>query len=354
MDAAGIEYILRELGCEKIKVKANTVQSSCPFAPFTHAEGIDRHPSFGVDINGSGTSKWGCFSCKNGANQTYSLIYRFCDFSGSLKQSLLDYIKDREGQSLSFKLSRMEWRPSRPVQNPQYVSARLADYEPTYLISNYREVLSYLPAYAVERGITVAQAQKWGIGYLRYGMTLADGYRSSADRLFIVVRSNDGRMVGWSGRRISDEPWSNGEIPPKYHHAPEMRKERYLFGEDHVDKSQRYAFVVESFMDVYRLDSFGVKNVLALMGAHASFEQVTKLTQWFDRVFILRHDDKAGIDMAEILKAQLQMHGIECIIVEPIEGRKDSGEWTQVETEAVLRNLGVLGEQRENVEEAEA
>lgn len=338
MDAAGIEYILQELGCEKIKVKGNTVQSSCPFAPYTHSNGVDKHPSFGVDINASGTSKWGCFSCANGANQTYSLIYRFCDYSGTLKQTLLDYIKDREGQSMSFRLSKMQWKASRPIQNPQFVSARV-EYEPTYLIENYREVLSYLPAYAVERQITPDQARRWSLGWLRNGMLLADGYRSSTDRLFFTIKSIEQRMVGWSGRRISDEPWSNGVVPPKYHHAPDMKKERYLYGEHLLDKSIRRGFVVESFMDVLRLDQHGVKNVLAIMGSSASFEQITKLSGWFDHVYILRHADKAGLDMAFILKSQLQLSGLKVTIIDPVDGKKDAGEWTFEDTAEVLRQL---------------
>ena len=341
MDASSIEYVLQELGCDKIKVKSNTVQSSCPFAPWTHADGIDKHPSFGVDINASGTSKWGCFSCGNGANQTYSLIYRYCDYSGSLKQSLLDYIKDREGSSMSFRLSKMEWRASRPLQNPQFVPTRLTSYEPTYLLENYRDVLSYLPQYALDRDISPQQAMDWNIGWLRYGMQLADGYRSSADRLFFSIFSHDKKMVGWSGRRISDEPWSNGAVPPKYHHAPDMKKERYLYGEHKIDKSIRHAFICESFMDVLRLDSFGVKNPLAIMGASASFEQIKKLSEWFEEIYILRHADKAGLDMAETMANQLTMIGVRAIIVEPIEGKKDAGEWTKDETYFVLNSQGV-------------
>jgi len=344
MDAGGIEHILRELGCEKIRVHNNTVHATCPFAPYTHAKGVDRHPSFGVDINAAGTSKWGCFACKNGANQTYSLVYRFQDYTGILKHDLLDFIRDREGQSLSYRLSKLEWRPSRPIQNPQYVSSRLADYEPTFQIENYKDVLSYLPNYALERHITPAQAIRWKLGWLRYGMILADGYKCNFDRLFFTIIDHQQKMVGWSGRIIESFPPDAEWCPPKYHHAPEIKKERYLYGENFVDQKIRHAFVVESFMDVLNLDRFGVKNVLAIMGSNASFMQITKLSQWFDKVYVLRHDDQAGQQMAEMVKVQLDTVGTSCEIVEPLPDRKDCGEWIESETLDVLKNLGVLHE----------
>lgn len=341
MDAQGIEHILRELGSEKIRTKNNTVHATCPFAPYAHQKGKDSHPSFGVEINGAGTSKWGCFACANGANQTYSLIYRFRDYTGTFRQDLIDYIKEREGESLSYKLSKMEWQSSKRVENPKYVSSRVPDYEPKFDIKEYHEVLSYLPTYAMERGITPQLALRWKLGWLRAGMQLADGYIANYDRLFFTIIDHEQRMVGWSGRLIQSFPDDYSYTPPKYHHAPEIKKEKYLYGENLIDKSLRIGFVVESFMDVLNLAGFGWKNILAIMGANASFTQLTKLAKWFDHVYVLRHADKAGFEMAERLDSQLKTIGVNCTIVEPLSGRKDSGEWTKQEADSVLQNLGI-------------
>jgi 5S rRNA maturation endonuclease (ribonuclease M5) len=345
MDADGIQHILRSLGCEKIRVHNNTVKATCPFAPYTHSKGVDRHPSFGVDINASGTSKWGCFACHNGANQTYSLIYRFKDYSGTLREDLLDYIRDREGQSLSYRLSSMTWKSSRRIENPKYTWNKIQNYQPSYDIRNYLSVISALPQYALDRGLKVKTAQDWLLGWLRVGTRLPDGYQCYNDRLFFTILNHEKKMIGWSGRLIE----VNDKLP-KYHHSPGLQKEEYLYGEAYIDPWQREAFVVESFMDVLNLAQFGVKNVLAIMGSHASLTQLSKLANWFDKIYVLRHADDAGELMANDIKAQLLTMGKQCEIVEPLLGRKDSGEWNFEETEQVMKSIGVWNERSETVE----
>ena len=62
MNSQSIEYVLNKMGVTEFKHNGDWVTASCPLAPWTHAGGLDRNPSFGVH-EGTGVSGVHCFSC---------------------------------------------------------------------------------------------------------------------------------------------------------------------------------------------------------------------------------------------------------------------------------------------------
>ena len=67
----------------------------CPLAPWTHAYGTDRKPSFGVHINDSGTSGFQCFACKKKGPLSY-LLQLLERFTGEDYTDLIRTLKDTE------------------------------------------------------------------------------------------------------------------------------------------------------------------------------------------------------------------------------------------------------------------
>ena len=62
MDEMSIVRVLEALGSRRIKRGNGKVTASCPFAPYLH-KGEDKNPSFSMEVNGSGPSRFYCFAC---------------------------------------------------------------------------------------------------------------------------------------------------------------------------------------------------------------------------------------------------------------------------------------------------
>lgn len=64
MKKEGIMKLLQLIGAKNIKpTSAGWLGCSCIFAPWKHAKGTDKTPSFGFSINPSGKSRCHCFTC---------------------------------------------------------------------------------------------------------------------------------------------------------------------------------------------------------------------------------------------------------------------------------------------------
>ncbi len=48
MNRKSIEYVLTKMGVDSIKQSGEWLMISSPLAPWTHAGGTDRRPSFGI------------------------------------------------------------------------------------------------------------------------------------------------------------------------------------------------------------------------------------------------------------------------------------------------------------------
>ena len=59
---------------------AGWVMARCPLAPWTHAKGYDKLPSFGVSINDKGKSGYNCFGCKHKGTLA-GLAYKMANYA---------------------------------------------------------------------------------------------------------------------------------------------------------------------------------------------------------------------------------------------------------------------------------
>ncbi len=180
--------------------------------------------------------------------------------------------------------------------------------------------------YVQQRQLTDEKARAFGIGYapggwdttLRWGekhgydaATLQEAgvvlrkrdeeqdryYDRFRDRLMFPIRDVQGRVVGFSGRLLADQPRQ-----PKYVNSPEtelFHKGRILFGLDLARQQilqmpEREALVVEGQVDVVRCHQFGFGRAVAAQGTAFTDEHVAILKRYADSAVMVYDADGAG------------------------------------------------------------
>lgn len=312
--------ILNALGVQKIKQVGDKLQCDCPFAFWKHKGGVDKHPSFVLTVGGSHGGGYVCSAC--GERGTIrNLVFSYCQMSGNDYRDFKKLVELKNPFEFMKDLKRPDYR----IHREEKVVLDWSEYE---------LLTKAIPRYALDRGITKAQAKKWRLGHdLR------------RDRLFIPIFSEEGEMVGWSGRAV--KPGQD----PKYLNSKGMQAERYLFGEHMVNIDYPTVALVESFMDVFRLDRAAIPNPVSNLGTAFRFDRFEKLLAWGKPVIIFPHNDAAGLDgtiagdvMANAYRNQLRKAGIPVYVAAKLEGKKDVDEWSdeeiQTEYQKALETFG--------------
>lgn len=119
-------------------------------------------------------------------------------------------------------------------------------------------------------------------------------YDTFRNRIMFPLCDLDGQVVGFSGRIY------NGEKESKYVNS----KESVIFKKGHLlynyhraineAREKRQIIVVEGFMDVIRLFSVGIKNVVASMGTAITKEHASLIKKLSQNVVLSFDGDKAG------------------------------------------------------------
>ena len=116
------------------------------------------------------------------------------------------------------------------------------------------------------------------------------------DRIMFPLHNTQGKVVGFSGRIYKDN--DNGS---KYINTKEtvifkkgLNLYNYYRARDEV-RVKKEVIVVEGFMDVIRLYTAGIKNVVALMGTAMTKEQATLLKKMSNNIILMFDGDSAGI-----------------------------------------------------------
>lgn len=114
-------------------------------------------------------------------------------------------------------------------------------------------------------------------------------------REIIPIRDHNGVLVAYSLRDIRDN--SNDDF--KYILTPGFDKQNCLYN---LDKAQKYGdtlpiIVVEGFKSVWRLYEYGIKNVVATIGAGITEGQQMLLCRYaLNGIVMMSDNDKAGVD----------------------------------------------------------
>jgi len=115
-----------------------------------------------------------------------------------------------------------------------------------------------------------------------------------SDRIMFPLFDLTGKIVGYSGRVY------NKDIKPKYFNTKEtdiFKKGEILYNyhkaKEYVRK-ENSLIVVEGFMDVIRMHTIGIKNVIATMGTAVTKHQALLMKRLSDEIILCFDGDEAG------------------------------------------------------------
>lgn len=330
MNAEGIEFFLRELGCSKIRRGGGWVYSSCPLAPWKHRKARDEHPSFTVAVDLSGISGCRCHAC-DFKGSLLTLLWAVQGCSHRNMDELADFVRKNNGPTMasvadSIRKKRAD-QIARELSPPTAAEKALPAYDwnrevagikgvqvdwiakleglddlpllPEDTLAKYKpcsgKVLDYLTGegkseYGLRRRLTPAMLAKWEVCW-----------DESFKKIVIPVRDCKQRLVGYS-QRAFDVGAKKG---PKYLHAKGFRRDFYLYGENFWTPGGT-GYVVEGFFDVMRLQSYGYK-AGATMGTHLSEFQIEKFIRYFDNIVIVPDGDEPGYAASKTQYQQLSV-----------------------------------------------
>ena len=139
---------------------------------------------------------------------------------------------------------------------------------------------------------------------------LGNGYNDLyINRIMFPLFDVGGKVVGFSGRIY------NGSSDSKYINTKEtniFKKGEMLYNfydaKDDI-RLEKKVIVVEGFMDVIRLYSVGIKNVVALMGTSLTKEQIKLLKRLSNNIYLSLDGDGAGQKAMASIGAMLEEEG---------------------------------------------
>ncbi len=292
----------------RLKKAGRNYVGLCPF----HA---DKDPSFTVnEMKGF----FYCFGCKAGGDVvTFVKMYRNCTYYEALQE-----LADRYGIELKKYDAISDSRRKDEREKLYEINKAAAEFYHRILIS---EPLG-LPArvYLKERNIPDAIVREQKLGYapnkwdslikylnsqnvstrlaLKAGLVVEykkEAYRDRfRHRLMFPIRDSGGQIIAFGGRTLDNN------IPPKYLNSPETpiyHKGRNLYCY-HIAReacrSKKRVLVVEGYLDLLRLHTEGIRNVVATLGTALTRQHVRLMERIADEAVLVFDGDESGVKAA--------------------------------------------------------
>jgi hypothetical protein len=313
--AAVLAYLNAKVDNEKHRT--GWVISTCPFARWTHEQGVDRNPSFGVSTNESSNigerrhraQVYHCFSCqKTGIFEDLPFnlreLYR-ADPKGERPAygKALEIIVAEEEDDIDF-----DGIPDfdEPMIDPDEVIAW-----PEFYLESFRSV------FAFERAVDYLQTRQITE---RVAQVLDLRFDTSRDRVCFPIRDFDSRLVGLHGRTISDHPM------PYYAYGYENRRNRLPWLGEQWFNLDKTVLLVESVFDlasvrrVYNNAACGLSSGLS----DAKIKRIDGAVQ-----YVTLYDHGTGGDRARERLDAVLGKGIRHLI--PTKAQGDPGNMTEEE-----------------------
>ena len=285
----------------QIERRGGAYMAKCPF----HKGGEEKNASMKIYEE---TGTFHCFTCKESGNAISFLR----------KHDNLDFIEAVEllasyvGMEIPKQEQKIETTKSKNINN------LASEIYYSQLKENIgKRAISYLK----ERGISGKTAKFFNLGYSNvkdpnlfsklskefsvneltesglFGKNEnGDSYDRFRDRLMFPIRNIKGDCIAFGGRLLSDK-----ENQAKYLNSPETKlyKKKYeLYGLYEVrqnNKRPESIFVVEGYMDVISLHQHGIKNAVASSGTAFTQEQLRKILNYTNTIYVVFDGDEAGL-----------------------------------------------------------
>lgn len=266
----------------------------CPFHD-------DTNPSMSVS---SDKQIYKCFSCGASGNViTFVMDYEKVDFKEALsilaKRAGIDFIKsnvkEKEAQfDKYYKMYDLALKLYQNNINSKYGTDAIKYLENRYItkeiIKEFKIGLSLdkneLTKILLNKGYTNKEIEDYGLSNGIYDLYF--------NRIMFPLFDTNDRVVGFSGRIYKNKD-SSKYINTK--ETPIFKKGELLYNyfkaKDFV-RQEKKLLIVEGFMDVIRLYSIGVKNVVALMGTALTKDQISLIKRLSKNIILCLDGDQAG------------------------------------------------------------
>ncbi|WP_086304162.1 DNA primase [Campylobacter devanensis] len=312
----------------------------------------DKHPSMSISPS---KGIYHCFSCKAGGDAIKFVM----------EYEKLGYVEAIEKLASIYNVA-LEYTSSK---NESKIDKKILEnlnlHYKTLLYKN-PEALNYLKS----RSITDAIIEKWELGWaagsqntlnllqneniepkeaLEVGAIKENEngyYASFINRITFPIYNHLGRLVGFGGRTISDNP-------AKYINSPQSQifdKSKIFYGYDKA-KSEIYRsqsmVICEGYMDCIMLHAAGVNNAVAVLGTALTQKHIPLIKRGDIKVTLSFDSDAAGVNAAFKSSKLLVEHQIDGKVV-LISGGKDPAELVasgkEMELKEILKGGMELGE----------
>ena len=153
---------------------------------------------------------------------------------------------------------------------------------------------NHLYDYAVSKKFTFEELRLAGLAARRDGKS--GGYDLFRDRIMFPVFDQQGRVIGFSGRLLTDQ-----QKAAKYINSPETpiyHKSTAIFGLHQAKAAMRLSkeiVIVEGHLDVISLAQTGLEQVVAVSGTALTAEQLVILSRQAEVIKLCFDNDSAGL-----------------------------------------------------------
>lgn len=306
----------------------------CPFHD-------DHKPSLSVSPE-KGLFK--CFSCGAGGDVLkFEMLWNKCSW-----KTAIENLNQRYQLQLELK-----WQKLHPENaDTKKMKQLLIDAHKWFQLHLQSHNNDKLKQFLTKRQINQALIKRWKLGWADTNWKIMDFLKSKEyedglilkselviatekkcfnffqNRLIFPIYNSDQTLVGFVGRKISDE----NEKQPKYLSFPTtelFQKNQLLFNFNYPDidinRRDSTVYLVEGILDAIRLQSKNV-NVIALMGTNLSKEQVNQINSTFKKVVIWLDGDRAGLVATIKIAKMLLLKNIE-VAINKSEKNADPDNW---------------------------
>ena len=285
----------------QVERRGGAYMAKCPF----HKGGEENNASMKIYEE---TGTYHCFTCKDTGNAISFLK----------KHDNLDFIEAVELLASYVGMEIPKQEKSAAVTKSTNINNKAAEIFYTQLKEeNSKNTISYLK----DRGISGETAKFFNLGYSNARIpslheklskefninelnesglfgTNENGelYDRFRDRLMFPIRNIKGECIAFGGRLLQDK-----DNQAKYLNSPETKtyKKKYelygLYEVRQTNKRPESIFVVEGYMDVIGLFQHGVKNAVASSGTAFTQEQLRKILNYTNTIYIVFDGDEAGL-----------------------------------------------------------
>lgn len=269
-----MERVLERLNIEPVQTRGDEILALCPgHKEITGKE--DHNPSWWINAE---TGAHICFSCGFKGN-IWSLIATVQGLRDA--NGFLDYADAKDWLYLSF--DNISFGPAEDDQDDEPIFKEVQGMGESRLA-----LFTYPPASALKaRGLTLESASKYQL--------LWDP--NFGNWITVIREPRTNKLLGWQEKGFRHRYFKN--------YPPGVQKSTTLFGFNRYDGGRM--IVVESPLDVVRLDSLGISGGVSTYGALISNTQLNLIREADEVVFALDNDEAGLAASKSMLEKSIQL-----------------------------------------------